>query len=62
MEKDDIYTNDGTLDINKKPANKETTGHWKACRYILGMILPFSPLNFVVATVTCIYMLCVITE
>lgn len=36
MEADDIYTNDGTVDINKNPANKKTTGNWKACRFILG--------------------------
>ena len=32
-----MHTNDGTIDINKKPANKNTTGNWKACRFILGM-------------------------
>ncbi|XP_010423917.1 PREDICTED: protein NRT1/ PTR FAMILY 8.2 [Camelina sativa] len=32
----DTYTQDGTLDIYKKPANKKTTGTWKACRFILG--------------------------
>lgn len=36
MAEEDIYTNDGTLDVNKKPANKKTTGNWKACRFILG--------------------------
>ncbi|CAE6085377.1 unnamed protein product [Arabidopsis arenosa] len=37
MEEDkDIYTQDGTLDIHKKPANKNKTGTWKACRFILG--------------------------
>lgn len=30
------------MDINKKPANKEKTGNWKACAFILGMILRFS--------------------
>ncbi|KAK2432664.1 protein NRT1/ PTR FAMILY 8.1 [Trifolium repens] len=33
---DGLYTEDGTLDIHKKPANKKTTGNWKACRFILG--------------------------
>ncbi|TYI11153.1 hypothetical protein ES332_A09G191800v1 [Gossypium tomentosum] len=33
---DDIYTKDGTVDINKKPANKKKTGNWKACSFILG--------------------------
>ncbi|CAN6581391.1 unnamed protein product [Malus baccata var. baccata] len=32
----DLYTNDGTVDIHKKPANKKKTGNWKACRFILG--------------------------
>ncbi|ESQ40100.1 hypothetical protein EUTSA_v10013125mg [Eutrema salsugineum] len=32
----DMFTQDGTLDIHKKPANKEKTGTWKACRFILG--------------------------
>ncbi|XVE76511.1 hypothetical protein DITRI_Ditri12bG0179600 [Diplodiscus trichospermus] len=36
MGADDIYTNDGTLDIHKNPANKNKTGNWKACRFILG--------------------------
>lgn len=31
----DIYTSDGTRDFYKNPANKEETGKWKACRYIL---------------------------
>lgn len=35
----DMYTQDGTLDIHKKPANKKKTGNWKACRFILGMLL-----------------------
>ncbi|KAK6125960.1 hypothetical protein DH2020_040268 [Rehmannia glutinosa] len=35
MEDEDIYTRDGTVDIRKKPANKEKTGNWKACRFIL---------------------------
>ncbi|XP_052172015.1 protein NRT1/ PTR FAMILY 8.1-like [Diospyros lotus] len=33
---DDIYTNDGTVDIHKKPAIKKETGNWRACRFILG--------------------------
>ncbi|KAK7287474.1 hypothetical protein RIF29_00754 [Crotalaria pallida] len=33
---DSLYTEDGTLDINRKPANKKKTGNWKACPYILG--------------------------
>ncbi|PHT38042.1 Protein NRT1/ PTR FAMILY 8.1 [Capsicum baccatum] len=36
MESDDDYTKDGTVDINKKPANKKKTGTWKACPFILG--------------------------
>ncbi|KAL8504838.1 hypothetical protein ACS0TY_016141 [Phlomoides rotata] len=35
MVENDIYTNDGTTDIQKNPANKQKTGKWKACRYIL---------------------------
>ncbi|KAL8039237.1 hypothetical protein ABFX02_10G022000 [Erythranthe guttata] len=34
-DKDDIYTKDGTVDFYKKPANKDKTGTWKACRFIL---------------------------
>lgn len=34
---DDIYTKDGTLDYKNRPANKNTTGTWKACPYILGI-------------------------
>ncbi|KAL6138842.1 hypothetical protein ACLB2K_064121 [Fragaria x ananassa] len=33
---EDDYTNDGTVDIRKNPANKRKTGNWKACRFILG--------------------------
>ena len=36
MEESDVYTEDGTVDIHKNPANKKTTGNWKACRFILG--------------------------
>ncbi|KAE8697718.1 Protein NRT1/ PTR FAMILY 8.3 [Hibiscus syriacus] len=36
VESDDIYTKDGTVDINKKPANKKKTGNWRACCFILG--------------------------
>ncbi|GMH23040.1 hypothetical protein Nepgr_024883 [Nepenthes gracilis] len=36
MEEADIYTKDGTLGIHKNPANKKTTGNWKACPFILG--------------------------
>lgn len=39
MAEEDIYTKDGTVDIHKKPANKKKTGNWKACRFILGMVL-----------------------
>ncbi|KAL3617538.1 hypothetical protein CASFOL_037859 [Castilleja foliolosa] len=34
-EEDDIYTQDGTVGFDKKPANKKKTGSWKACRFIL---------------------------
>ncbi|WOG89111.1 hypothetical protein DCAR_0208347 [Daucus carota subsp. sativus] len=33
---DDVYTKDGTVDYKNQPANKKTTGTWKACPYILG--------------------------
>lgn len=36
MAEDDIYTQDGTLDIHKNPAIKKKTGNWTACRFILG--------------------------
>ncbi|KVH94674.1 Major facilitator superfamily domain, general substrate transporter, partial [Cynara cardunculus var. scolymus] len=35
-EDDDVYTKDGTVDYKGNPANKKTTGTWKACPYILG--------------------------
>ncbi|KAE9600845.1 hypothetical protein Lal_00011300 [Lupinus albus] len=35
-ESESLYTQDGTLNIKNKPANKEKTGNWKACRFILG--------------------------
>ncbi|TKY63451.1 NRT1/ PTR FAMILY 8.1 [Spatholobus suberectus] len=33
---DGLHTEDGTVDIYKKPAHKKKTGNWKACRFILG--------------------------
>lgn len=36
MVDEDVYTKDGTVDINKNPANRKKTGNWKACRFILG--------------------------
>jgi peptide/histidine transporter 3/4 len=33
---DDLYTKDGTVDYQNKPANKKKTGTWKACPFILG--------------------------
>lgn len=35
---DNNYTKDGTLDYKGRPADKRTTGTWKACPYILGTI------------------------
>ncbi|KAJ1411293.1 PTR2 family proton/oligopeptide symporter, conserved site [Sesbania bispinosa] len=35
-EEDGLYTEDGTVDIHKKPANKKKTGNWQACPFILG--------------------------
>ncbi|XP_075502352.1 protein NRT1/ PTR FAMILY 8.1-like [Primulina tabacum] len=35
MGEEHVRTNDGTLDIHKRPADKEKTGNWKACRFIL---------------------------
>ena len=45
---DDVYTKDGTVDYKNQPANKKTTGTWKACPYILGTIREYSlvPLEF----------------
>jgi len=40
-EEEDIYTQDGTINIYRKPANKEKTGNWKACWFILGIRLIF---------------------
>ncbi|KAL5750446.1 hypothetical protein ACOSP7_025049 [Xanthoceras sorbifolium] len=36
MEEEDIYTKDGTVDYRGRPANKNKTGTWKACPFILG--------------------------
>ncbi|MED6193258.1 hypothetical protein PIB30_017649 [Stylosanthes scabra] len=32
----DVYTKDGTLDYQGNPANKNETGTWRACPFILG--------------------------
>lgn len=37
MSEEDFYTQDGTVNIHKKPADKRKTGNWKACPYILGL-------------------------
>uniref|UniRef100_A0A0E0M502 Uncharacterized protein n=1 Tax=Oryza punctata TaxID=4537 RepID=A0A0E0M502_ORYPU len=31
------YTRDGSVDINKQPALKHSTGNWRACFFILGV-------------------------
>lgn len=36
MAEDDVYTKDGTVDYRGNPANKNKTGTWKACPFILG--------------------------
>lgn len=38
---DDVFTKDETTNITKAPANKEKTGTWKACFFILGIITLF---------------------
>ncbi|VAI50937.1 unnamed protein product [Triticum turgidum subsp. durum] len=30
------HTSDGTVDINKQPARRRSTGNWRACYFILG--------------------------
>lgn len=40
---DDVYTKDGTIDHNGNPANKNETGTWKACPFILGTIYIYPP-------------------
>ncbi|BAB16458.1 putative peptide transport protein [Oryza sativa Japonica Group] len=32
---EDIYTQDGTVDVKGNPATKKNTGNWRACPYIL---------------------------
>ena len=50
MAEDDIYTQDGTVDIKGNPADRRKTGHWKACRFILGIILSvFAHLSSLIA-------------
>lgn len=41
QKEDDNYTKDGTVDYRNKPANKKTTGTWKACPFILGTFVTF---------------------
>ncbi|KAJ4972274.1 hypothetical protein NE237_005373 [Protea cynaroides] len=36
MAEEDNNTKDGTVDYRGRPANKKTTGTWRACPYILG--------------------------
>uniref|UniRef100_A0ACD5X2Y6 Uncharacterized protein n=1 Tax=Avena sativa TaxID=4498 RepID=A0ACD5X2Y6_AVESA len=35
-EEGSMYTSDGTVDSNKQPALKQSTGNWRACFFILG--------------------------
>ncbi|RRT32493.1 hypothetical protein B296_00054303 [Ensete ventricosum] len=37
------YTKDGTTDIHGRPAVRKDTGNWRACPYILGIILKSPP-------------------
>ncbi|KAJ7942759.1 protein NRT1/ PTR FAMILY 8.3-like [Quillaja saponaria] len=32
----ELFTGDGSVDINGRPVLKQNTGNWKACIYILG--------------------------
>lgn len=34
-----LYTGDGSVDLNGKPVLKQNTGNWKACPFILGVLL-----------------------
>ncbi|CAM0875444.1 unnamed protein product [Alopecurus aequalis] len=36
QEEGSMYTSDGTVDSNKQPALKQSTGNWRACFFILG--------------------------
>ncbi|XP_039826327.1 protein NRT1/ PTR FAMILY 8.3-like isoform X2 [Panicum virgatum] len=36
QDEDSQYTRDGTVDINDQPAQKQSTGNWRACFMILG--------------------------
>ncbi|CAN1173678.1 Protein NRT1/ PTR FAMILY 8.3 [Linum perenne] len=35
-EREELYTGDGSVDINGRPVLKQNTGNWKACPFILG--------------------------
>jgi peptide/histidine transporter 3/4 len=36
---EEVYTTDGSLDIDGNPALKHRTGGWRACRSILGNLI-----------------------
>jgi len=36
------YTRDGSVDYRGRPAIKKDTGNWRACPFILGMLLHYS--------------------
>lgn len=42
---DDLYTQDGTVDLHDNPVLKKNTGSWKACPYILGIHPVPSPMG-----------------
>ncbi|PON79210.1 Proton-dependent oligopeptide transporter family [Parasponia andersonii] len=37
-----LYTGDGSVDIHGKPVLKQNTGNWKACFFILGIVMEMS--------------------
>lgn len=39
MAEEEYYTKDGTVDYRGNPANKNTTGTWTACPFILGIFI-----------------------
>lgn len=40
-EGDQVYTEDGTVDLKGRPVFRSKTGRWKACSFIVGNVFPF---------------------
>ena len=41
MEDANVYTQDGTVDLQGRPVLASKTGRWKACSFLLGILVSY---------------------